>query len=470
MTEPTTSNSVQYDPKKDSEIPYELWRKGIWFSILLISGGLIVMWMADGLSADILLSIGALAVCIGFGIALAVFGNRAGGTFLTFNVVGGGATAIALYLLIGINPIKNTPKFLIGNIYQTSKLKDVRGRAEQVFLTGRTTVDGDFRFFAFENELGNGVVRFNFEWPEDIIANDESIPKELFINCIPAETLKNAIALGQTLSLELEALGEGQFRLMNTSSGVAMGRQNDSNCFDPISEPSIADEVGSLDIFLLMAFAQVGEPVDIPMNLALLESADGELRDQAREKLASLREADAYKAVVDSWNIFDSSYRADLGRLVAWSTAINQDRAMAVLLAEALSSDQLRYVVQLTGQGDITMRQLATNVLYRLLETTSWPSGPSPERAQNIVEVTLEALTINGPELVLKSSMRFIPDNLLYNTIVAVDFANCNILDVYRLQILDRMTALSAELVTVPSKARTSDKIKKVIDNFGTCT
>ena len=42
----------------------------------------------------------------------------------------------------------------------------------------------------------------------------------------------------------------------------------------------------------------------------------------------------SYELIAQKWNIVSSSYRADLGRLVAWSAAIEQDRQRAVFIAE----------------------------------------------------------------------------------------------------------------------------------------
>ncbi len=150
-------------------------------------------------------------------------------------------------------------------------------------------------------------------------------------------------------------------------------------------------DVTFLDWVSIAAFAQPRAIGDIAKIIGLLESEDGDQRDRARDQLASLRGADAYKTMAESWTIETSSYRADLGRLVAWSTAIDQNKETAVALAAALTPAQLRYLVQLTGQGDITLRQVATEVLHQLLESTGWPSGPSAEDRQEIIKATLAA-------------------------------------------------------------------------------
>lgn len=478
MSDPTAGNSSApptgagpepTTPAAQSGVPQELWIMGLGFSLVLILAGLVAM------AADYarLFSIGALAVCIGFGVALTIFGTRAGGTFLNFNVIGGGAMAVVLYLLLYMNPISPPDsKYLEGIIYDTRSFKNVRGSAKDVFLTGRSEGgDGNFRFVVFEREIGRGSVRFNFDFAEG------GTQKEFFINCISAQDLKTAISRQEKFSLSLEKVEtagddptEAKFRLIETSSGREIGRMNQRNCETSDVAPSLSGAVGYLDWFATAAHAQQGPAVDIPTAIALLESDDGNQRDHAREQLALLRGATAYTAVTASWNIKESSYRADLGRLVAWSAAIDQNRATAVTLAEALSPAQVRYIVQLTGQGDITMRQFATEVLHRLLETTGWPSGPSAARAQEIVDATLAVFASPGPDLLPKAGVQLKPDTLLYNAVVAIGFTKCNIGALYRQRVVDALSSLAARLSSSADSAKTADKVRQVLVVLKACS
>lgn len=446
----------------DPEVPKELWYIGLGISLLLILAGLFGMAIYDRLY-----SVGALAVCIGFGIVLVIFGTRASGNFLTFAVVGSGAMAIALYLLLRSYPIAVAPSYMVGDIYNTSIFNAVRGSGKRVFLTGQLVPNGDFRFVIAGDEIGNRFVKFSFDLPDGYLQSDGSELKEFSINCISAVDLKTSIDHGESLSLE-EGAG-GEFKLVEASSGRKLGRMNAQDCNAPSAEPTIVDEVGFLSWFFSPAYAQDSTAFDIPKAVAILESDDGYLRDLARDQLASLRGAEAYEAVVGSWNISESSYRADLGRLVAWSSAIRQDRASAVTLAEALTADQLSYVVQLTGQGDITMRQYATEVLHRLLETTSWPNGPSAERAQEIVAATLSVLSPLSLNPLTKPSMQFSPDNLLYNTIVAIGFAECNIGATYRPLVAVALSDLAVRLRASAASPKTNAKLANVLDALKAC-
>lgn len=445
----------------DSGVPEKLWYIGIGFSTFLILAGLAVMvWL------DRLFSIGALGVCVGFGISLAVFGTRIGGLFLKFNVVGGGALAIALYLLLVIYPAQTLIyiKYLDGEIYRTGHLDDVRGRAKDTFITGRTTRGGNFRFVVFENEIGDGYIKFNFVFSQD------HKPRELFFNCISAGYFRDAIKRGGNLSLELDQIDADTFRLIDTARGKEIGRMNEFQCGETVSYVGAGKEIGIASWLSLAANAQDMKSDEILRAIELLESDQSDQRYFAREQLGSLQEPNEFRIVTESWNVNESSYRADLGRLVAWSEAIFRDRAAAVTLAESLSSYQMEYLVQLTGQGDITMRQLATEVLHRLLETTSWPNGPSAEHAEGIVGAILAVVdTVEGPVPIEKASMEFSNNDRLYNTIVAIEFAECNVGKIYRAQLVRALAALRSQAGFANDRPRTTARIDKVVNILMAC-
>src|SRR5262249_55518876 len=121
-----------------------------------------------------------------------------------------------------------------------------------------------------------------------------------------------------------------------------------------------------------------------------------------------------------------SSYRADLGRLVAWVLAIRRSLAAAAGLANALSLRQIGYVVSLTGYGDSTMRVNATEVLSWLLQSTGLLAGPRSDQTEAILNEAERALS--GPEAFGSSrpGSNFDYYNMAYNTIVALDDAKCD--------------------------------------------
>lgn len=120
----------------------------------------------------------------------------------------------------------------------------------------------------------------------------------------------------------------------------------------------------------------------------------------------------------------------------------------------------------MTGQGDITMRQYATELLHRLLETTSWEGGPGPRRAQEIVAATLSGLSPDFAPLP-KPDMTFQSENLLYNTLVAIGFTECNIGAPYRPQVVAALAGRGGQLGGAP---RTKDKLHEVLASLKRCS
>lgn len=99
---------------------------GLVFSIALIVTGMFVM-----VSYPPLYAIGALTVCLGFGIAIGIFGGYTTGKFLTFTLAGCGATAVALYILIAQVPLQARTLYLVGDINGTAGFRSVRGEGNR---------------------------------------------------------------------------------------------------------------------------------------------------------------------------------------------------------------------------------------------------------------------------------------------------------------------------------------------------
>ena len=57
--------------------------------------------------------------------------------------------------------------------------------------------------------------------------------------------------------------------------------------------------------------------------------------------------------------------------MIAWNDAIKNDLLAGPMLVEALGSDKIDYLIDLTGHTDITMRTEATSLLSKLLVSTA---------------------------------------------------------------------------------------------------
>jgi len=80
----------------DAGVPRDLVRWGIVVGLTIATGGAaMVVYFSQVPQA-----LAALTLCVGFGIVLASFGSRAAGSYGGIAVVGAGALAIALFLVV----------------------------------------------------------------------------------------------------------------------------------------------------------------------------------------------------------------------------------------------------------------------------------------------------------------------------------------------------------------------------------
>jgi hypothetical protein len=115
--------------------------------------------------------------------------------------------------------------------------------------------------------------------------------------------------------------------------------------------------------------------------IAALDSDNSDQRQAARVGLSKQNQISALRTAVAAWDIQKSSYRQDLGLLVAWTEAIHEDHETGIRLLESLSAEQVTYMLALAGHPDLTMRVNATQLIGLLLEASGSPVGNcSPPR------------------------------------------------------------------------------------------
>jgi hypothetical protein len=110
-------------------------------------------------------------------------------------------------------------------------------------------------------------------------------------------------------------------------------------------------------------------PVDgkeVSELIALLDTDDKYLRRPARDKLAGFG-PDAVRPMMERFSDAQASYRARLGILVALTTMLRNDKALAPQVREMLSSpEDLKALALAIDHEDRTLRQYATEFLYDL--------------------------------------------------------------------------------------------------------
>jgi hypothetical protein len=475
MAEPGAQNGGQAGPGQasptiadDTGIPPALTYLAVAIGLVLVIAG------AGMMMFDVrLFNHGSLATCVGFGLVLAAFGTRIAGKWREWSIVGSGATTIALFLLLQTVPQPPPPKvdYVRGNLHGTNDLTSLRMFAAQFLLIGRPTPAEHFRFIAFPDDLESP--HFYLQ-----ITDDEG---DAYIGCIPTDLIKSRMGASGWINFTVQKEHDRKiWQLIDNADGREHGEWGSPRCRAPGTEPrkqlKVSHRPGParlaaaaprlLDAVLPGAALAQPAPARIPALLDALESESSEVRASARDQLSLFTDQAAYHAMTATWDVTRSSYRADLGRLVAWVSAIRQNREMAVRVAMALKPDQLAYLVRLTGHGDRTMRYNATEVLSWLLQSTGWPSAPDGGKSDAIVAAVAKAF--GGPEdvLVEKAGAKFDYANTTFNTLVAIDDAKCVLKPDARRRLNESLLAFEREYlqkVPSPRTLQASQRVRGVL-------
>jgi len=443
---------------KDGSVPPELRYVGLVVSSFMILGGFYAV-----LHSARLYGVAILLICVGFGIMLAAFGAQAEGRIFKFNVVGGGALAVLLYLLLVKLPITPSENYVRGRIEQTGAFKEVLGAARSGFFVGRPRKDSDFEFVIFEREMDSTQFYFYFLFP------DGAATRELYIGCIDTDIARQLMGSNEELVFSLEARGGEQYQLIDNKSAKQVGQVNKTRCASGEPNPIPPMEISLWNSFIGLAFAQSSEIGSVQRAVLSLDAEDGAERDFARSAIGQLSTPDAFQVVADTWDIAESSYRADLGRLVGWADAISRDRKTAVQLARSLSRAQLEYLVQITGQGDFTLRQFATQVLQSLLETTRVSAGLPKEKADEVISAVVAGLRDYDFRPVAKNDVSFSSSNRYYNTLISIEFSGCNIGETYRDEVSRQLGRAISMVSDNRTRTKTFNKIREIRETLAAC-
>jgi hypothetical protein len=462
-SKPPPANSGGPALRDDGGVPVGLTNGAIAAGLALIAIGVGIMAFASAR----LFNAGSLAMCIGFGLVLAAFGTRAAGTWQTWSVAGSGGIAIVLFLLLQALPStqSDTPLFVRGNLHGTNDANSVRMFAAQFLLVGRSSPSEHFRFIAFPEDLDSKSF-YVF-----IVDDKDPTMHENYIGCISVDLLKSRMKSGGSINLTVQKDSEKKlYRLKDNLDDKEYGEFGSPNCREqrgnhpkaartrPSTQFATNDAASWFgSMFSIQARAGKMPKAKSPGVSQLiqdLESDSTDVRASARDDLGDRTDASSLALMTSTWEIQKSSYRADLGRLVAWTNAIRDNRDAAPLIAGALSPDQLAYVVQLTGHPDKTMRYNATEVLSWMLQSTGWATAPAPDKSKAIVDEIVNVFS--GPKSIkiTKPGTDFDFSNTAFNTLVALDDAKC---------VLNADTRQSISTVLAPFEMKYAKDLGKTI-------
>ena len=321
----------------------------------------------------------ALIACCGLAITLAAFGGRAAGKWHSWAVTGAAALAIALFVLQYELEPKPTPPALRGELRGTQSFQQISMWASSPMFVTRRHVPGSFEFAAFPDDLDQANTFHLY-----VTNKSGTDPQEFYIYCIPTSILANH--LGDLTRLDLSVRNDQQqaeWRLFDKSNN-AYGQDND-DCSAP---KHVTSNVSRPRFQLGLSFAHaqttigVVKPSDVLGQYIFdLNAQDSDTRESACREISLLDDKASLRFTVDLWNIKDSNYRDDLGRLVAWNLAVKNNKAVVPDLLDVLDVDKTKYLIALSGYPDQTMRSQA-NSLLTLLATQAAPIA-SPEKPQS---------------------------------------------------------------------------------------
>ena len=416
----------------DGGVPEKLTRLAILVGLGLAVAGAVMMWLVY----PRLFNAGSLAMCIGFGLVLAALGTRVAGTWQSWSVAGGGGISIILFLLLHALPAPPpdtpVPTFARGNLHGTNEATSVRMFGAQFMLVGRGNPSEHFRFVAFPEDLRSP----NFYL---LIVNDKDPSlREAYIGCIPTDLILSKMKSSEMINFSVEK-ATSEYKLRDLLDGKEIGEFGGPNCragmtgrpkaasAPPSPVHAVLERIGTAFGMAALANKAPKRPKapSVADLIRALEAESSEIRASARDDLAEARDAASLAQMTSSWSIDKSSYRGDLGRLVAWTNAIRDERETAVSLSAALSTEQLGYLVRLTGHADRTMRYNATELVSWMLQSTGWPTAPAPDKTKALVDEITKVFA--EPELIKmsKPGTEFDFANTAFNTLVAIDDAKC---------------------------------------------
>ncbi|MGF1623644.1 MAG: hypothetical protein ACFCVH_02065, partial [Alphaproteobacteria bacterium] len=211
--------------------------------------------------------------------------------------------------------------------------------------------------------------------------------------------------------------------------------------------PQAADASGADLLGLLVRNAAAQEAIAEPDKVyGALSSLSLDEQIQARDYVAGLRDATQISALVEVWSPEQSTQAADTNLLVAWVSAIRQDRDVAVSLASSLNQQQLDYLTELAGSPDRTIRFNATELMSWLVQSTGWSDTVEQDQAEMIVQAVLRPFEDPQGFGTMMTDMSTIDvGNASYNSLVALNWAGCDIADVYREEIVDTLASFESQ-------------------------
>lgn len=428
---------------RDQGVPAQLQYIAVAVGLLIFIIGAASVFRANAYTVGVNLS--ALMMCAGLGIVLAAFGSHVEGTWHNWRVAGAAGGALVLFLAQYETMPKVLPT-LRGELYGTNAFQSVAMWGTGPLFVSRRRTEGNFEFAIFPDDI---------EHSSELMINVTKAPgSEFYIYCIPTELIGTHLGEMASMGLTLRASpSDGTVRVYDRNN-KPYGKFNDDDCdasptsaasgkaaaAKPLWKAASRDDAGRRDwivgaLGIPGALAQTLKPwddksgdahgADIVKVIGELNSGDPNVRIWARKQLSSASDPSDFKELGDTWDVASSSYLDDLGRLVAWNNSAKTDAKAGTKILSTLDDEKLKYVLDLTGHPDLTMRTQATSLVGKLLLTSATPGDATPDRSDAFWRDYLAALRTAGQAAPEKGGAKFLAENKVYNNLVALDGVAC---------------------------------------------
>ena len=372
----------------------------------------------------------------------------------------------ALYLQYELRPT-DTQRFLRGELDGTAGFSQITLWAHGPMFVTQQKPGLNFRFSVFDDDI-QAESQFQIT-----LVKPKPDDTETTIKCLDTALLKKDLGKSQIVLWTVKPDSQGNLQLFdeeNSPHGQVSDQCDPANSV-PI-HPALRDNSGDLMRALARLEGEVLEYLVPSVNaqnaspfhatiqdlIAALNSENSDQRQAARIGLSEQNGIAALRTMAAAWDITKSSYRLDLGLLVAWTEAIHtKDRGTAVRLLETLSAGQVAHLLVLAGHHDQTMRDNATALIALMLKATGSPANLAKVESDRFLNIILDVLrhpqAPSGVDTETTSHQ-----TIVYNTLVAIDFAQCGLVPSARQEVQQTLSSFRPDGLsrTDPMRAKIS--------------
>jgi hypothetical protein len=383
-------NSPGAGVRDDTGVPRYLAVWGIFVGFAIAAGGVAMVV----LFGQVPQAMSALTICVGFGIVLASFGARAGGTWGGFAVVGAGAMAIPLFLLveqfIPATPLAFAKRGLVSGDF--SKVADLRIVDEDP-LYSRRDIRNQIRFIVLDHEFKVQQLLIQVDTTEkgegresfQMVGDGRAIAQKYLSSAMPV--------IAWTFDYAHRVVMDG-----NTVIFKVPEQLNE----DLIGGGRKASRERSFDL-VTSALAEDGTANPDPLIKDLLTD-DPAVRRNARDGLVALG-APAVAPMMSALRGPLDSYRLRSGVIQVISDMLRANEGIREKVSAALSVDDIALLSSSAASDkDPTVRLQATDFLYRLKD----PRAVSPSLAR--VRAASDENEVYNSTLILKGTIPNLPE------------------------------------------------------------